>query len=135
MTPGQDTLSANRPVGSRRFRVGSWTADPQLNEISRGDQSLKLEPKVMRVLVYLAERPGQTVSRRELLDALWDGIAVVEEALTRCVSQLRRSLDDDPQEPRYIQTVSKQGYRLVAPVVEDESHRFESREPGPGSAP
>jgi DNA-binding winged helix-turn-helix (wHTH) protein/Tol biopolymer transport system component len=130
MASGQDHLLANGPLGSRRFRVGSWTADPQVNEISSGERSVKLEPKVMALLVYLAERPSQTVSRDELIEGLWGGVAVVEEALTRCVSQLRRSLADDAQDPRYIQTVSKRGYRLVAPVVLDESRRFETREAG-----
>jgi TolB-like protein len=63
--------------------------------------------------VHLAARHGVTVSREELLDAVWKTRFVVEEALTRCISQLRQSLDDDPRNPQFLQTIPKLGYRLL----------------------
>lgn len=71
----------------------------------------------MAVLVRLAERPGEVVTRTELLDAVWGGTVVQEEALTQAVSQLRRALDDDSRAQAIIETIPKQGYRLAAPVT------------------
>ena len=71
----------------------------------------------MAVLTHLAARAGEVVTRAELLDAVWGGTVVQEEALTQAVSQLRRALDDDPRAPTIIETIPKQGYRLLAPVT------------------
>jgi TolB-like protein/DNA-binding winged helix-turn-helix (wHTH) protein len=100
----------------RPFRLGPWRVDPDLCELSDGERKRHVEPRTMSVLAHLAARHGVTVPREELLDAVWKTRFVVEEALTRCVSQLRQSLDDDPRNPRFVQTVPKLGYRLlVAP--------------------
>jgi TolB-like protein/DNA-binding winged helix-turn-helix (wHTH) protein/Tfp pilus assembly protein PilF len=98
------------------FRLGPWRIDPGSCEISSDSGTAHLEPRAMAVLCYLAARAQQTVSRDELLDALWKTRYVVDDALTRSISQLRQHLDDDPRNPRFIQTVPKVGYRLlVAP--------------------
>ena len=98
------------------FQLGPWRVEPGLCEISSGGNAIHLEPRTMAVLCYLAARAQQTVSRDDLLDDLWKTRFVVEDALTRCISQLRQHLGDDPRNPRFIQTVPKVGYRLlVAP--------------------
>jgi len=71
---------------------------------------------VMDLLVYLAVHAGEVVSREQLLDDVWGNTEVVEHVLTRAISELRRILADDAEEPRYIETIRKRGYRLVAPV-------------------
>jgi DNA-binding winged helix-turn-helix (wHTH) protein/TolB-like protein len=96
---------------SQRLQVGDWTVDPALNELSAPGKTVKLEPKAMAVLVYLAERPGQVVSRDELLSAVWSGLVVSDDALTQVVIKLRKALGE-----AYIQTIPKGGYRLVARV-------------------
>ena len=98
------------------FILGEWSVDPVSDRISRGDQSEKLEPKVMDVLVYLSARPGQVASREDLEASVWSGMIVGYEALTSTILKLRKVLDDDPKHPRYIETVSKRGYRLIADV-------------------
>ena len=98
------------------FTLGEWLVDPVADRVSKGDQSVKLEPRVMDVLVYLASRPGQIASREELETSVWAGIVVGYEALTSTMLKLRKALDDDPRHPRYIETVSKRGYRLIAEV-------------------
>jgi DNA-binding winged helix-turn-helix (wHTH) protein len=95
------------------FRLGAWHVDPDLCELSNGTLRRHVEPRTMAVLVHLAARHGVTVSREELLDAVWKTRFVVEEALTRCISQLRQSLDDDPRNPQFLQTIPKLGYRLL----------------------
>lgn len=70
----------------------------------------------MDVLVYLVDRAGTVVSRQELEDAVWTGRVVSYDALTGAMQKLRKALEDDPRQPRIIETLSKKGYRLIAPV-------------------
>ena len=90
--------------------------DPAANRLSRGDQTARLEPKVMEVLVYLASHPGEVVTREALEAAVWAGSVVGYDTLTGVIQKLRRAFDDDPKNPRIIETLSKKGYRLMAPV-------------------
>jgi Tol biopolymer transport system component/DNA-binding winged helix-turn-helix (wHTH) protein len=98
------------------LRVGDWTIFPELNRMSLGPESVQVEPLVMKVLVYFAERPGEAVTRSELLENVWEGTIVGDEALNRVISTLRRLFRDDPKEPRYLETIRHRGYRLVADV-------------------
>jgi len=99
------------------FRVDRWLVQPQLNAIVSPDNiSAQLEPKVMEVLVYLADHGGEVVSKQTLLQALWGHTFVTENALTRCIAALRKVFQDDAAEPRIIQTITKKGYRLIAQV-------------------
>ncbi len=70
----------------------------------------------MDVLVHLARHPLKVVSKDELLDAVWPDTVIADDALFRYVSMLRRSLGDDPRDPRFIETIPKRGYRMIAPV-------------------
>lgn len=98
------------------FWIGPWRVDPYKNLIERKDHRVRVEPKAMRVLVYLAERAGEDVGREEILRAIWDGAPVKGEVLTNAIWELRKAFGDDPREPDFIQTVSRKGYRLVARV-------------------
>ncbi len=98
------------------FRVGDWHVDPASGRMTHGDKDIKLEPRVMDVLVYLAARPGQVVTRDELEANVWAGRVISYDALTSTVQKLRKAFADDARQPRVIETLSKKGYRLVAPV-------------------
>jgi DNA-binding winged helix-turn-helix (wHTH) protein/TolB-like protein/cytochrome c-type biogenesis protein CcmH/NrfG len=100
-----------------RLRVGDWTVEPDLNQLSTQGRAVKVEPKTMAVLLHLANRPGQVVDRETLLSQVWPGVVVGDDSLTQVVIKLRKALGDDPDRPTYIQTVTKRGYRLVAPVL------------------
>jgi Tol biopolymer transport system component/DNA-binding winged helix-turn-helix (wHTH) protein len=108
------------------FRLGDWLVEPELNRISNGSGPVQVEPRVMGVLTALAACPGQVVTRRALLRGVWTDSVVCEEALTRAISRLRALLKDDPAQPRYIETIRKGGYRLVAEVVPVERPRPQS---------
>ena len=99
-----------------RLQIGEWWADPATNELGRAGETQRVEPKVMEVLTVLASRPGAVVSREELLSLVWPGVVVGDEALTQSIIKLRRALGDNPRSPVYIETISKRGYRLIAPV-------------------
>ena len=100
----------------RGFRLGDWEVYPLRNVISRAEASLRLEGKAIHVLLVLARHPGEVVTRRKLLEEVWQDRPVSEEVLSRCVSLLRSTLGDDPRDPAYIQTIPRTGYRLVASV-------------------
>jgi hypothetical protein len=70
----------------------------------------------MEVLVCLAHHTGETLPKEQILQAVWAGTFVSDDVLTRSVSELRRVLEDDPKQPRYIQTIPKRGYRMMVPV-------------------
>src|SRR5207247_11071295 len=111
-------LAVDAPVvpADNRLRVGDWTVEPDLNQLSAPGRTLKVEPKAMAVLLQLANRPGQVVGREALLSQIWPGVVVGDDSLTQVVIKLRKALGDNPDRPAYIQTVTKRGYRLVAPV-------------------
>ena len=98
------------------LQVGEWRVAPELNQISRAGQTVRLEPRAVELLGYLAQRAGEVVSREELLAALWPGVIVGDNALTQVVTKLRKALGDTAREPTYIEAISKRGYRLIAPV-------------------
>ena len=100
--------------GTPPFRIGRWEIHPQLNRITDGAETVQIEPRLTQVLVCLAERPGGVVRRSEFLQRVWPDVVVGEENLTGAISELRRILGDDAQTPRYIETIRKAGYRLVA---------------------
>src|SRR5215467_2405932 len=77
----------------------------------------------MQVLVTLAERSGQVASKEQIFHRVWPGTFVSDEVLTRSISELRKVFEDNPQEPEYIQTIPKGGYRLVALVVREPTKR------------
>lgn len=98
------------------FRLGPFDVRPRLGTISRAGEDIHVEPKVMEVLLCLAEASGEVVTRDELIARVWRGRMASDEVLSRCVSLLRTSLGDDPREPRFVQTVPRIGYRLLVPA-------------------
>ena len=104
------------------FQVGPWRVEPNLNAVSRNGTTVHLEPKVMEVLVCLAEHPGQSVSKESLLQVVWPCTFVSDDVLKRSIHELRRVFEDDARDPTFIQTVAKRGYRLLAPVGPANGH-------------
>ncbi len=102
-------------------RIGDFDVEPSLNRLSKGHEMLTVEPRVMDLLMLLAESPGEVFGRDEILQQVWPETTVQDDALRRVVTLLRRVLDDDPKEPRYIETITRRGYRLVAPVSRPDS--------------
>ncbi len=98
------------------LEIGEWRIDAAANELARDGSTVRVEPKVMQVLMQLADQPGSVVGRNQLLDAVWPAVVVGDEALTQTIIKLRRALGDDARAPTYVETIAKGGYRLVAPV-------------------
>lgn len=98
------------------FRLGDWVVEPDTCRLLREGSEVKLEPRMIAVLVYLARRQGKVVSREELEASAWEGRVVGYSALSSSIIKLRKALDDSTSNPRYIKTVPKKGYQLIAPV-------------------
>src|SRR4029453_6624276 len=108
--------------------MGRWTVDPKEGTLAADGRVVRLEPKVMAVLLFLLERRGTVVTHDELLEGVWRDTHVAPGALARSISILRRELDDDAKRPTYIHTIPKRGYRLDVPapagVAADSARRW-----------
>jgi TolB-like protein/DNA-binding winged helix-turn-helix (wHTH) protein len=116
------------------FRVGHWKIEPLKGTITGpDDESCHLQPKVMDVLVCLAARANEPVTRDELLKEVWGEHAVSDEPLTHAIGELRRALQDDRGHPKYIKTIPKRGYRLIRAVrmVDRSAGQSATEEQGP----
>lgn len=100
----------------KEFWLADWRVKPDLSEIEREGTVIQLEPRVMAVLVTLATKPGEVFSRQQLEQQVWQGMVLGYDALAKAINKLRDALGDDKKNPRYIQTISKKGYRLIAEV-------------------
>ena len=105
------------PNGQKRdvLRFGTFELDVASRELRKGGALVKLQSQQLQFLTLLAERAGQVVSREEIRRALWDDETFVDfdQSINFCVNKVRDALDDDPQSPRYIETVPRKGYRFI----------------------
>lgn len=102
----------------RNRRVGVWTIDERAFELRRPGASRKVSPKVMAVLLCLVDRPGEVVTKAELMELAWPGLVVSDGTIRRSISELRAVLDADPSHSPYIETIPKGGYRLLVRIEE-----------------
>jgi TolB-like protein/Tfp pilus assembly protein PilF len=109
------SMAATAPEPAISF--GAFRLTRRTGELWRGGTEVRLTPRAAAVLALLLERPQEIVTKQELLERVWEGSSVGDEALTSCIRELRRVLDDDAREPRYIETRHRRGYRLVVPVA------------------
>ena len=102
---------------------------PSRRVLLQGGREVIPRAKVFDLLVYLLERRDRVVTREELLSELWGGRAIAENSLAQCVIELRKILGDDARNPRFVQTVPKAGYRIVASVEEATAFEGATKEP------
>jgi Tol biopolymer transport system component/DNA-binding winged helix-turn-helix (wHTH) protein len=101
------------------YRFDDVVVDPSNLRLTVGGVVRPVEPKSFRLLQFLIENRDRAVSKDEIFQAVWPDVTVTDNALTRAVAQVRKALDDDPKEPRYIETVPTVGYRFLAAVTTD----------------
>src|SRR5262245_37538182 len=92
------------------LRIGAWKIDPAAGELSRDGQTVRVEARTMRLLLYLAQHAGEVVSIDELLNQVWSGVIVTPDSVYQAVTSLRRLLGDDARQPSYIANVPRLGY-------------------------
>src|SRR5215813_1604300 len=127
--------SADNPV-----RLGEFQIDFASGELRRSGYVVRLKPQPCRVLALLVARAGQTVSREEIQKEVWgaDTFVDFERGLNSCIKQIRAALSDDLDASRYIQTIPRRGYRLIAsvrPVISESESEYgaTSTRPSPSS--
>jgi DNA-binding winged helix-turn-helix (wHTH) protein/Tol biopolymer transport system component len=99
------------------FQLGAWRVEPATGRLVQGTEVRRARALVMDLLLHLAARAGEVVSKDELIAGAWGGAAIADSALTSTIAELRELLGDQPRSPRYIETLPKRGYRLIAPVI------------------
>src|SRR6185369_10327045 len=101
------------------FRFGVFEADSNGGTLTRSGARVKIQEQPFRLLLILLERPGEVVSREELQQRLWpEGTYVdFDGSLNVLLKRLRATIGDDPENPRFIETVPRRGYRFIAPVA------------------
>jgi DNA-binding winged helix-turn-helix (wHTH) protein/Flp pilus assembly protein TadD len=104
---------------SKQFRIGEFELDPAARRLRRpGGEPVHLANRPFQVLLHLVANRDRLVPRAELLEQFWDGRDVYDDALTRCLSTVRKTLDDQGETPRYVETRWAEGYRFIGPCEE-----------------
>jgi TolB-like protein/DNA-binding winged helix-turn-helix (wHTH) protein/Tfp pilus assembly protein PilF len=99
------------------YRFDQFEVDDRKFRFFEGGAPMQIEPKVLRLLIYLIANRNRLVRKQELLDAVWQDAMVTENSLTRAIGLLRKALNEDGHVPRYIETVPTAGYRFIANVT------------------
>src|SRR6187200_3250939 len=103
--------------GGQILSFGPYQLDPKQEQFWHATQPVRLTPKAFQVLCYVVERPGQLVTKEELFRVVWADTVVSDAALTTCVQELRKALQDNARAPQYIETVHRRGFRFIGAVV------------------
>ncbi|MGA8298619.1 MAG: winged helix-turn-helix domain-containing protein, partial [Terriglobales bacterium] len=103
---------------ARMFRFSSFELDLRAGELRKHGLRVKLQDQPLQILALLLEKPGEVVTREQLRDRLWpaDTFVDFDHSLNSAVKKLRQALNDDPDVPRFIETLPRRGYRFIAPV-------------------
>lgn len=109
--------------------INGWQICSAENKVCLGSEEVSLQPLCMSLLLFLSKRAGSVVERHEIIQHVWQGRVVSEDALNNSIRKIRRALGDDPRMPKLIETINKKGYRLIAKVIEseDNAHTMKAR--------
>lgn len=105
---------------NKKISFGDITVDPQSNLITVIGKEKRLEPKLVALLMYLAQNSQQVITRQQITETIWPDVVVGEESITQAIFSLRNALGDDAKRPRYIETIPKKGYRFLVDIVDAE---------------
>ncbi len=105
-------------ITDKKFTFLDFEVDPQANLLIKNTKEKRLESKVMALLILLAGKSGEVVTRAEILAALWPNVIVGDEVISQVIYSLRNALGDDAKKPIYIETIPKKGYRFMVNVTE-----------------
>jgi len=137
---GEDPTTATSrnviPATNKQLRLGIYEVDIHAGELRKGGLKIKLHGRPFAVLAMLLERPGEVITREELQQKLWaaDTFVDFEHGLNKAINKLREALGDDANNPRYIETLPRRGYRFVCPLRNpSQSLRQGQRKGGRGS--
>ena len=106
------------PAANAKLTFGLFEVDLQTGELWKAGFRIKLQSQPFKVLTALLERPGQIVTREQLQERLWgrDTVVDFDHSLGTAINKIREALGDSADNPRFIETLSRRGYRFIAPV-------------------
>src|ERR1700686_3619721 len=111
----------------KRLRFGVFEADPRLGELTKHGKRLPLQEQPFQLLAMLLQRPGELVSREELRAKIWPQTIVdFDHGLNKAISKIRDALGDSADNPRFVQTIARRGYRFLADVTVADSKQIET---------
>lgn len=99
------------------FSFGNIVVSPQTNVITLAGKQKRLEPRLIALLIYLAQHAQQVITRQQITATIWPDVVVGEESITQAIFALRNALGDDAKNPKYIETIPKKGYRFLAEIA------------------
>ena len=106
--------------GKARNRFDGWTVNFDSGEISRDGNTHRLQDQPLQILEELVKRPGEVVTREQLIARLWPtGVVEFDTGLNSAMRKLRIALGDDAETPRYIETLPRKGYRFIGRIDDD----------------
>jgi len=111
-----------QPAIKQPCKIGDWQFDPTDGRLKSVDNPVKLQPRLSLLLALFIANANELLSREQLTDILWKGKIVNEDALSRCIAELRSALGDERKNPRFIETIPKKGYRFIHPLNEPNKH-------------
>jgi DNA-binding winged helix-turn-helix (wHTH) protein len=129
---------ADNPANKKTYRFGLYEADVASGELRKNGSKLRLQEQPFQVLVALLERPGEVLTREELRLRLWpaDTFVDFDHSLNTAINKLRDALGDTANNPRFIETLAKRGYRFIAPVQsESPDEPVAAASPAPATTP
>ena len=111
------SFTASPDLPGTRVTFDCFELDEADARLARAGEPVPLAPKPFAVLCALTRKPAKLMTKNELLDAVWGHRFVTDSVLKSAISEVRAALGDDPKQPRYIETVSRRGYRFIAALV------------------
>lgn len=102
--------------GAREYFFGDWRLCVNTNSLERGDLRVELENRLVLLLIFFIEHPGEVLGKERILTTIWQGKVVNEDSLAVAISHLRKALGDNSRAPRYIKTIPGVGYQFISPV-------------------
>src|SRR6185503_12664202 len=108
---------ANENKQDQLLHFGDFALNVVRRGLYRGQERVRLTAKPLETLIFLVENRGRVVEKQEILNAVWKGTFVTEDTLVHAIREIRRALGDDRDNPRFILTVPREGYRFVCEVV------------------
>ncbi|WKE65382.1 winged helix-turn-helix domain-containing protein [Gallaecimonas kandeliae] len=99
-----------------QWRIADFVFCSSTQTLTQGQQQYQLEPMAVELLAYFCQHPDRLISRDELIEQVWNGRIVTDNAVSRLITKLRKALQDDPRQPRCIATFPKKGYKFIAQV-------------------
>src|SRR5687767_10207719 len=107
------SCATEKCMQDRALTFGRYRLEPRIG-LMAGDREVRLTPKALALLSFMAGRPGEVITKDELFAAVWPETNVGDAALVTCIQELRKALHDDARQPRYVETLHRRGYRFIA---------------------